>query len=162
MGVDWLFLNVATMLTCLNACTKSTPFLSPSLTLTRRPDWAYIARSIAWSPMATAQRGSMSAVEITPNGRHCRVKGSLSRTGIDMFSLQLRQDVANMDVLNAVRLSVCCRNRAKLIVREREVKLVGPSHPVLLHKVGMELHRPACTCFHWVLLTFHPASCQNA
>ena len=37
-----------------------------SLALSRRPEWAYSRRSIAWSPIATAHRGSLSAVEMTP------------------------------------------------------------------------------------------------
>jgi hypothetical protein len=40
---------------------------------------------MAWSPIATAHRGSLSAVEMMPYGKHCNVNGSLSRIGVDML-----------------------------------------------------------------------------
>jgi hypothetical protein len=106
-----------------------------------------LTRSIAWSPIATAQRGSLSLVDITPNGRHCRVKGNLSRTGVDIFNFHFGRDV--------VRRCVGCCEAADVLLELSRVdysrkrgKLVGPSHPVLLQ---LELHRRACACVYWVL-----------
>lgn len=44
---------------------------------------------MAWSPIATAHRGSLSAVEMTPYGRHWSVNGNLSRIGVDIVESAL-------------------------------------------------------------------------
>ena len=51
------------------------------------PVLAYLVKSMAWSQMATAQRGEVPGVEITPQGRLARVKGSLSRVGTGIMML---------------------------------------------------------------------------
>lgn len=55
---------------------------APLETLDSLPSFAYAAKSIAWSPMATAHRGLGSEpVEMTPYGRLWKVYGGLSRVG---------------------------------------------------------------------------------
>lgn len=64
---------------------------------------------MAWSPIATAHRGSLSAVEMTPYGRHWSVKGNLSRIGVDMVD-RTRLDRSHIFIL------ICSRRVGGLLL----------------------------------------------